>query len=105
MLDDGKLRLQFLHGDHVTHGAIPPVGWIQMGSSEICRVHGWLKPGQVLTYQGHPEFDSFINKWSVAALESSTGASKDTMKEWQELVNKEDDRILAGELAIDFFLS
>lgn len=105
LLDKRKLRLQFLHGDHVTHGTIPPRGWIQMGSSELCENHGWLKPGQVLTYQGHPEFDSFINKWSVVALEKSTGASKETVNAWLEQVNKEDDRMLAGELAIEFFLS
>lgn len=105
ILDESKLSLQFLHADHVTHGTKLPKGWLQMGTSNLCQVQGWIKPGRVLTYQGHPEFDKFINKWSVVSLGQSGKISKETLDEWLAMVDKDDHRIVAGEMALEFFLS
>lgn len=63
------LRLQMVHGDHVRFpDGRPPSGWIAMGSTAHCAVQGLYKPGRVLTYQGHFEFDRFINRETVSVL-------------------------------------
>jgi GMP synthase (glutamine-hydrolysing) len=33
---------------------------VNLGSSPSCQIQGLYKPGQILTVQAHPEFDSFI---------------------------------------------
>ncbi|QPH18069.1 hypothetical protein C2857_003032 [Epichloe festucae Fl1] len=57
------LRLQFIHADHVRipdNTALPPT-WITIGQTEECSSQGIYQHGRVLTYQGHFEFDRFIN--------------------------------------------
>ncbi|KAI9902588.1 hypothetical protein N3K66_001940 [Trichothecium roseum] len=57
------LRLQLIHSDHVK---VPedrglPAGWMTMGRTDRCAIQGTYCPGRVLTYQGHFEFDRFVN--------------------------------------------
>ncbi|PLB48465.1 hypothetical protein P170DRAFT_448158 [Aspergillus steynii IBT 23096] len=63
-------RIQLIHGDAVfpTQGRAAerpptrvclPEPWINIGSSAACQIQGLYKPGQVLTLQGHFEFDAF----------------------------------------------
>ncbi|KAK7222614.1 hypothetical protein V2G26_010617 [Clonostachys chloroleuca] len=80
--DQPSLRLQFIHSDNVN---IPspealPSSWITMGSTDKCAIQGVYEPGRVLTYQGHFEFDRFINsetlkvfgaKWDAQILQSA----------------------------------
>ncbi|KAI8280526.1 hypothetical protein K4K60_004805 [Colletotrichum sp. SAR11_57] len=105
-LKGDTVSYQFLHQDVVQlDGPLPP-NWVQMGTSPLCEVQGFLVPGRVLTYQGHPEFDTFINKWSTLAVQQSGMIPDDEkMKEYLRLVDQEDTRLLAGEMAIQFFLS
>ncbi|KAH9231223.1 hypothetical protein K456DRAFT_38828 [Colletotrichum gloeosporioides 23] len=105
-LKGDTVSYQFLHQDVVQlDGPLPP-NWVQMGTSPLCEVQGFLMPGRVLTYQGHPEFDTFINKWSTLAVQQSGMIPDDEkMKEYLRLVDQDDTRLLAGEMAIQFFLS
>jgi GMP synthase-like glutamine amidotransferase len=40
----------------------PPAGFENLGWTTIAPVQGMLKPGHVLTMQGHPEFTSDVVK-------------------------------------------
>ncbi|KAF9871274.1 gmp synthase [Colletotrichum karsti] len=102
------ISYQFLHQDVVQLDGPLPQDWVQMGTSPLCDVHGFLVPGRLLTYQGHPEFDSFINELSTLAVQKAgTGLVSDEKKteEYLSLVRQDDTRLLAGEMAIQFFLS
>ena len=37
-----------------------PEGLLSLGSSPRCSIQGLYKPGRVLSFQAHPEFDDFI---------------------------------------------
>jgi GMP synthase-like glutamine amidotransferase len=66
-------RIQLIHGDEVVptpeteaaavhQGDIPlPAPWSSIGRSAQCLTQGLYNPGRVLTYQGHFEFDTFVN--------------------------------------------
>lgn len=65
-------RIQLIHGDQVvpTPAALEaatgpitlPAPWMNIGSSAQCAIQGLYNPGRVLTYQGHFEFDAFVNR-------------------------------------------
>ncbi|GAE00055.1 hypothetical protein PVAR5_8790 [Paecilomyces variotii No. 5] len=75
-LPDGKLRIQLIHGDRVmalseemgvtnpafSTGLSLPTPWINIGSTEKCPIQGLYYPARILTYQGHFEFDTFVNR-------------------------------------------
>lgn len=75
-----------------------------MGRSEHCALQGVWKRGRVLTYQGHAEFDPFINGelakvfgkgiWSDEFLEEVLGY----------ITRGEDDAIWAAGVTLKFFL-
>ncbi|CAL5874989.1 uncharacterized protein PFLUO_LOCUS9292 [Penicillium psychrofluorescens] len=67
-------RIQLIHGDQVvpTPEALAiargtsslvslPTPWMNIGSSAQCPIQGLYCPGRILTYQGHFEFDTFVN--------------------------------------------
>lgn len=67
-------RIQLIHGDVVVPTprataaaaatgitASLPAPWMNIGSSALCAIQGLYNPGRVLTYQGHFEFDTFVN--------------------------------------------
>ena len=101
----GKLSYQLLHADHVTCERALPSTWLNIGSSASCKVQGLLEPGRVLTYQGHPEFDRFLNAKSTAALGELGYLPPEMLGDLLKLVDMDDDRVLAGEVAVEFFLS
>lgn len=37
-----------------------PEGLVSLGSSSKCEVQGLYKPGRIISFQAHPEFDDFI---------------------------------------------
>lgn len=37
-----------------------PRGLVNLGSSPRCAIQGLYRPGRVLSFQAHPEFDAFI---------------------------------------------
>ncbi|KAG9255122.1 class I glutamine amidotransferase-like protein [Emericellopsis atlantica] len=103
-LSRSSLRLQFIHADHV-HLPDPsalPASWIPMGRSSHCAFQGAYQPGRILTYQGHFEFDRFINtetlkvfgaKWDPAVLQSSL-----------EQMDKDDDAEMAADMVMRFLM-
>ena len=80
-----SFRIQLVHGDRTVHryssyspsssssstatssssfSNLPltlPHPWVSMGSTQLCPIQGLYLPGRVLTYQGHFEFDTFVN--------------------------------------------
>ncbi|KAJ4404627.1 hypothetical protein N0V91_005777 [Didymella pomorum] len=96
------LRMQFIHGDFVN---VPdwnklPEGWSVLGSTEWCKNQGMMEVGRVLTFQGHFEFDRFVNGETVKTF----FARRDP--EWLEdsfkAVDADDDAGLAAEMVLHF---
>ena len=98
-----SMRLQFIHSDHVNvpQDALPP-SWIPVGRSRHCAFQGVYQPSRILTYQGHFEFDRFVNsetvkvfgeKWDPAEVESALVAT-----------DQHDDSEPAADLVMSFFL-
>ena len=65
--DTIHFRLQLIHRDFVRILRPLPSGWMLIGSTSLCRNQGLYAPGRVLTFQGHFEFDSFIN-WETSKI-------------------------------------
>lgn len=97
------ISCQFLHADHVVLGKEQlPEGWVALGSSNLCDVQGIYQAGRVLTYQGHPEFDSYLNEAAVLKLGEKAVLSEGQVKESLELVNKKDDAVIWGVILLEF---
>lgn len=102
-----SLRLQFIHADHVRLGvkdaeAVLPPNWMVIGKTDKCPVQGVYEPGRVLTYQGHFEFDRFINTETLKVF----GAKWDTefFRESLEAMDLDDDADAACDMVLGFFL-
>lgn len=117
-----EMRLQFVHGDWVTTSGCDkgsqettdlPEPWLNLGSTAKCPIQGLYYPGRVLTFQGHFEFDSFINResvtefgkrlgWDPAAVEGLVAhVDISTQDEGQD---DDDDSKLAAEAVVLFFM-
>jgi GMP synthase-like glutamine amidotransferase len=100
---DSVVRFQFIHADHVK---VPEAGlpspWMPMGRSAHCAVQGVYEPGRVLTYQGHFEFDRFVNIETVRVF----GAKWDPafLSKTIEAMDKEDDNEAAADMVMRFFM-
>ncbi|KAH9897316.1 class I glutamine amidotransferase-like protein [Xylariomycetidae sp. FL2044] len=99
-----KLRMQFVHSDHVKlpQGNLMPEGWDLMGSTEHCHVQGVHRPGRVLTYQGHFEFDRFVNTETLKVF--GTSWKPDALARGIRSMDADDDAQLAAEIVLRFFL-
>ncbi|PTD05502.1 putative glutamine amidotransferase-like protein C13C5.04 [Fusarium culmorum] len=84
--NNSTLRLQFIHGDHVK---IP---------------EGAYEPNHVLTYQGHFEFDSFINTETCKAFAGTCGWGPQFIEASIEAMDKDDDSKTAADMVMRFFL-
>lgn len=103
--DVSKISCQFLHADHaVLHESRLTNGWVRVGASRMCDVQGVYKPGKVLTFQGHPEFDGFLNAQGVRNLEESAVLSREQVDRSLKQIYQQDDAILYGEVFIDFII-
>jgi GMP synthase-like glutamine amidotransferase len=99
-----KLRLQFVHGDHVklpSLDALPP-SWVNLGRTQHCAVQGVYEPGRVLTYQGHFEFDRFVNTETLKFFSSTWNMLK--LEEYLEAVDADDDSDVACDIVLRFFM-
>jgi hypothetical protein len=99
-------RLQFVHHDHVrlspTQG-LPPK-WMNIGSSELCEIQGLYEPGRVLTYQGHFEFDRFVNYETIKAFAPLTTWNSSETNAALVATQADDDAELAADFVLQFFL-
>ncbi|KAI0170195.1 class I glutamine amidotransferase-like protein [Pestalotiopsis sp. NC0098] len=106
LLQDGaSMSCQFLHSDHVvgfTGNTNLPSEWMNIGKSNLCEIQGLYKPGRVLTFQGHPEFDQFITQTTVTNLKETFKAD---YKKHLDQAGQSDDALLYGEVLINFFIS
>ncbi|CAM1507965.1 Fc.00g048130.m01.CDS01 [Cosmosporella sp. VM-42] len=97
------LRLQFIHTDHVR---LPPKGlpgsWVLVGATKHCAVQGVYEPGRVLTYQGHFEFDRFVNTETIKIFGAMWKPEK--LKRALELMDQDDDAKVAAEMVLRFLL-
>ncbi|CEL05476.1 hypothetical protein ASPCAL06594 [Aspergillus calidoustus] len=115
-----QLRLQMIHGDWVS--LLPgmkalPAPWTNVGSTELCPIQGLYYPGRVLTYQGHFEFDVFVNTetclefgrrdgwngWNSKDVEGYLGLIKKGRVEG--MAEDDDDAKVAAEIVMLFFAS
>ncbi|KAI1764398.1 class I glutamine amidotransferase-like protein [Hypoxylon sp. FL1150] len=103
LLREENLSCQFLHADHVVidNGRLPP-SWMNIGSSKLCQVQGIYSPGRVLTYQGHPEFDTFINEHGTTHLGESGILSGSQVEGAMLLIHQKDTATLCGQILLEF---
>jgi GMP synthase-like glutamine amidotransferase len=99
----GKLRLQFVHGDHVyvPQSDALPESWITLGRTEHCAVQGVYEPERILTFQGHFEFDRFVNGETVKFFFPTWAPN--VMARALEDVDQDDDAVTAAIIVLDFF--
>ncbi|KAF7552128.1 hypothetical protein G7Z17_g4533 [Cylindrodendrum hubeiense] len=97
------MRLQFVHADHVAVSAEGlPKSWISVGETKQCGVQGVFEPSRVLTFQGHFEFDRFVNGETVKVF-----GAKWEPKEFQkamDAIDADDDAQAAAEIVLRFLL-
>jgi GMP synthase-like glutamine amidotransferase len=117
-------RIQLIHGDIV----VPldekdpqlPAPWMNIGYSASCQIQGLYLPGRILTYQGHFEFDAWLNaelcryfgqrfRWEqgdveeyVGFIERSVGSGCD-LGDGSGLQDDDDDSRAAAEAVLFLF--
>ncbi|RGP68807.1 class i glutamine amidotransferase [Fusarium sporotrichioides] len=104
--NSSTLRLQFIHGDHVKipEGHSLPPKWLSMGQTKHCAFQGAYEPNHVLTYQGHFEFDTFINTETCKVFAKACGWEPQFIATSVEAMEKDDDSRTAADMVMRFFL-
>lgn len=104
LLPSKSLRLQFLHGDHVafTNGRLPD-GVYLVGSTAHCQIQGIYQPGKILTFQGHPEFDQFINTECLKLVGQRVGWEDEFLDSAMAAAAQSDDASIAADIIVAFF--
>lgn len=95
------MRLQFVHADHVVLPSLP-TDFVSVGRSDHCALQGIYKSGRVLTFQGHAEFDEWINRETVTAFGKPIW-SQEVLEAALEKVKGEDDSLYAARVMLEFF--
>ena len=98
-----SFALQFIHSDHVRLTRPLPPSWMTVGSSNLCQVHGVYEPGRVLTFQGHFEFDRFINSETTNAF--GTTWAPEMLKNALDSIDAEDDSSLVARFVLRWLLN
>ncbi|KAJ5174031.1 uncharacterized protein N7500_001962 [Penicillium coprophilum] len=115
-------RIQLIHGDAVVPtpeaqaaagqaGVSLPAPWSSIGSSAQCAIQGLYNPGRVLTYQGHFEFDTFVNGELAQEFGRRAGWPEAVVAEYLDLIYRsrvpgsedDDDAKAAAEAVLLFF--
>lgn len=114
-------RIQLIHGDRVvpTPAALAagegevslPAPWSNIGSSAQCAIQGLYNPGRVLTYQGHFEFDTFVNSELMVEFGRRANWPAGEVASYLEQINRsfvpgkedDDDAKAAAEAVLLFF--
>lgn len=96
------MRMQFVHGDFVVVPDMDalPEGWSVLGSTPWCANQGMMEVGRVLTFQGHFEFDRFVNGETVKTFFARK--APEWLKESLKAVDADDDAELAAEMVLHF---
>ncbi|KAF9692872.1 hypothetical protein EKO04_009072 [Ascochyta lentis] len=99
-----KIRLQFVHGDFVVVPDVErlPSSWSIIGDTPWCANQGMYEIGRILTFQGHFEFDRFVNSETIKTFFARK------MPEWLEeslkAVDADDDAGVAAEMVLHFIM-
>jgi len=91
-----------VHADHVVLRELPK-GWHSVGSSVHCVLQGVWERGRVLTYQGHAEFDRFINGETITEFGKMVWTNA-FMGMAIRAVDRDDDAVWAAGVMLRFFL-
>lgn len=96
------MRMQFIHGDLVNVPDMDalPKEWSVLGSTPWCANQGMMEVGRVLTFQGHFEFDRFVNGETVKTFFAKR--APEWLGESLEAVDADDDAELAAEMVLHF---
>ncbi|PTB70514.1 class I glutamine amidotransferase-like protein [Trichoderma citrinoviride] len=97
-----SLKLHQMHRDAVL---TVPSGIANLGSSTKCPVQILYKPGRLLSFQGHPEFDELINE-EIIRGDKDTGHVFDdeTFQDALGRVSRPHDGLLMASRVMEFFL-
>ncbi|KAF2000928.1 class I glutamine amidotransferase-like protein, partial [Amniculicola lignicola CBS 123094] len=93
-----NMRLQFVHSDHVkisAKEALPP-SFVLFGNTEHCATQGIYQPGRVLTFQGHFEFDRFVNTETMKVFGATW--KPEILEGVMKSIDADDDALLAAEM-------
>ncbi|KAH6896823.1 class I glutamine amidotransferase-like protein [Thelonectria olida] len=97
------MRLQFVHADHVkTPPQGLPEGWISLGATKACHFQGVFQPGRVFTYQGHFEFDRFVNSETIKVF--GTKWEPSFYQEAMDMIDADDDAQAGAEMVLRFLM-
>ena len=94
-----RLNLIASHRDQVTQ--LPP-GARLIAASDNCPLGGFVMGKQVLTFQGHPEFQRAYSRALMEMRREAIG--EDTYRAGVESLEKETDEALVGRWIINFFI-
>ncbi|KAF1927594.1 class I glutamine amidotransferase-like protein [Didymella exigua CBS 183.55] len=97
-----SMRMQFVHGDFVVVPDVDalPDGWSVMGSTPWCANQGMMQEGKVLTFQGHFEFDRFVNGETIKTFFARK--APEWLEESLKAVDADDDAELAADMVLHF---
>lgn len=82
-----------------------PEGLVSLGSSSKCEVQGLYKPGRVISFQAHPEFDDFIMEEIMQARYAQKIFSKEMYEEGITRARAAHDGVLVSAKIWEFLLS
>ncbi|GIJ99050.1 hypothetical protein Aspvir_001174 [Aspergillus viridinutans] len=101
-----EMRLQLVHGDWVVCERALPDDWVNVGSTPRCPIQGLYRPGRVLTFQGHFEFDVFVNRETCLEFGRRWGWDGEVVEGYLRAIEAgdgEDDAEVAAEMVVWFF--
>jgi GMP synthase-like glutamine amidotransferase len=103
------MKIQLIHGDRVTllpNGTDLPSPWLNIGSTAKSPIQGLYHPGRVLTYQGHFEFDAWVNRETCIEFARREGWSATDLSSYLaqigEAESEDDDAKIAAEVVVMF---
>ncbi|KAF5687345.1 anthranilate synthase component II [Fusarium denticulatum] len=96
-----KQGLHQMHRDAVLE---VPEGLVSLGSSSRCEVQGLYKPGRIISFQAHPEFDDFIMQEIMEARYAQQIFSKEMYEEGITRARAHHDGLLVAAKIWDFLL-
>ncbi|GKU11096.1 unnamed protein product [Fusarium langsethiae] len=97
-----SLGLHQMHRDAVLE---IPEGLVSLGSSSKCEVQGLYKPGRIMSFQAHPEFDDFIMEEIMKARYAQKIFSQEMYEEGITRARAAHDGVLVSAKIWEFFLS
>lgn len=100
-----SMKLQMIHADQVVLPASGtlPTGFHNIGSSDHCRVQGVYHADRLLTYQGHFEFDRFINTETLKVFGAKW--DKERLDRGLKSMDADDDAPMGADCVLRFFMS